>query len=49
MAKHYIIPATQSHQITPTCFICGVGSVHGNAGLEYGGGSNGEDPNEKPF
>ena len=49
MTKHYIIPATQSHQITPTCFICGVGSVHGNANLDFGGGTDGSNENERPF
>jgi hypothetical protein len=48
MKKFYIQPASQSRSICPTFSIC-VGSVHGNAGLEYGGGSDGSDPNEKPF
>lgn len=48
MTKHYIQPATQSQSICPIYTIC-VGSVHGNAGLEYGGGSNGENPDQKPF
>lgn len=48
MTKHYIHPATQMQPICPTCTIC-VGSVHGNANLEYGGGTDGSNENEKPF
>lgn len=48
MRKQYIQPEIQLHQMNLAGTIC-VGSVHGNAGLEYGGGSDGSNENEKPF
>jgi len=48
MRKQYIQLATTIQQIYPTGTVC-VGSVHGNAGLEFGGGTDGSDSNEKPF
>lgn len=36
--KKYIQPATNSHVICYTNSIC-VGSIHGNAPLQYGGGA----------
>ena len=48
MKKQYIQLATTIQQIVPTGTVC-VGSVHGNAGLEYGGGSDGSSEEERPF
>ena len=46
--KHYIIPATNAQSICHLNAIC-VGSVHGTEGLQYGGGSDGSDSNQRPF
>lgn len=48
MKRHYIQPAIHLHQISMVATIC-VGSVHGNAGLTFSGGSDGSDEAEKPF
>lgn len=48
MRKQYITPGTATLAIQ-SCMICGVGSVHGTEGLQYGGGSNGSDSNQRPF
>ena len=48
MKKQYIQLVTTIQQIHPIGTIC-VGSVHGNAGLEYAGGSDGSSEDEKPF
>lgn len=48
MKRHYITPAIDAQLICQLNAIC-VGSVHGNAGLEYGGGSDGSSEEEKPF
>ena len=43
MKKQYIIPSTITVSVQ-SCMICGVGSVHGNSGLGYGGNDNSIDP-----
>ena len=48
MRKRYIIPGTATQAIQ-SCMICGVGSIHGTESLQYGGGSNGSEPDKKPF
>ena len=48
MKRHYIIPATNAQSICHLNAIC-VGSVHGTEGLQYGGGSDGSDSNQRPF
>jgi hypothetical protein len=48
MRKHYIQLATTIQQINPVGSVC-IGSVHGNAGLEFGGGSDGTNDEQKPF
>ena len=48
MKKQYIQLATTVQQIRPIGTVC-IGSVHGNAGLEYGGGSDGSSEEQKPF
>ena len=48
MKRHYIIPATNAQLICQLNAIC-VGSIHGTEDLDYGGGSNGSDPNMLPF
>lgn len=48
MRKHYINPQTITQLMSSANRIC-VGSIHGNADLEFGGGSDGSNENEKPF
>lgn len=48
MKKQYIQLATTIQLIVPIGTVC-VSSVHGNAGLGLGGGSDGSNDNEKPF
>ena len=38
MKRQYIIPSTAT-QLVQSCMICGVGSVHGDSGMKYGGGA----------
>ena len=48
MTKHYIQPSSNIQTTIGSFAIC-VGSVHGNANLEYGGGSDGSNDDQKPF
>ena len=48
MKKIYNQPDTHIQQIGFTNTIC-VGSITSNAGLEFGGGSDGTNENERPF
>lgn len=43
MKKQYIQPSTMAQTMYFISSIC-VGSVHGNAGLQYGGQDNNIDP-----
>lgn len=43
MKKQYIQPETMTQKMNFSTTIC-VGSVHGNAGLQYGGQDNNIDP-----
>jgi len=48
MKKQYIQLATTIQQIHPIGTICAV-SVHNEEGLQTGGGSDGSNPEQKPF
>lgn len=48
MRKQYIIPATNAQSICQLNAIC-VGSIHGTESIQYGGGADPTDPNQKPF
>ena len=48
MKRHYIIPATNAQSICQLNAICVV-SIHSEDGLQTGGGSDGSDPNQRPF
>ena len=50
MKRNYITPNTISEAFR-TEYLCqtAVGSVHSEENLQYGGGSDGTNPNERPF
>ena len=48
MRKQYIIPATNAQSICQLNAIC-VGSIHGTEPIQFGGGADPTDSNQKPF
>ena len=48
MAKQYIQPDTQIQHINHVGAIC-IGSVQGTENFQYGGGTDGSDPDQIPM